>query len=121
MAMTRGKMIREKRIRLGLSQEEVAGAARIYQQSYSDIEGDRTTSPRRAILKAISKMLDIPFESLLLGDDWREPIPESARVVAREYPSLRPENQNRILSIILEDKQQKEEESKDAAPATDSA
>lgn len=119
--MTRGKMIREKRIRLGLSQEEVANAAKISQQSYSDIEGDRTASPRRAILKAIGKMLEIPFESLLLGDDWREPIPESARVVAREYPSLRPENQNRILSIILEDKQQKAEESKAAAVTADPA
>lgn len=117
--MTRGKMIRDKRILLGLSQEAVASAAKISQQSYSDIDGDRTASPRRAILKAIGKMLDIPFESLLLGDDWREPIPESARVVAREYPSLRPENQNRILRIILEDRQQRDKQAQEFATTQD--
>lgn len=62
-------------------------------------------------------MLDIPFESLLLGDDWREPIPEEARVVAREYPHLRPEDKNKILNIILDAKVYREEQKKESTAA----
>jgi transcriptional regulator with XRE-family HTH domain len=106
--MTRGELIRTERIRRGYTQEEVAAAARIKQQSYSDIEADKTASPRRTILKAISKMLDIPFESLLLGDDWREPIPEEGRIIGREYCRLSSEAKNRIMMIILQDKRDTE-------------
>lgn len=63
-------------------------------------------------------MLEIPFESLLLGDDYRgETIPEAARVVAREYPSLSPEAQNKILMIVIEDKQRREAEEESSQPA----
>lgn len=102
--MTRGETIRSARESRGLSQEAVAKAAKISQQSYSDIEADITKSPRRVILERISKMLDIPFESLLLGDDWREPIPEEARVIAREYATLPDDVKNKILMLIVEAK-----------------
>ncbi len=102
--MTRGEMIRAARESRGLSQATVAAAAKIAQQSYSDIEADITKSPRRVILERISKMLDIPFESLLLGDDWREPIPEEARVIAREYATCPDDIKNKILMLIVEAK-----------------
>lgn len=116
--MTRGQLIRTERERRGLSQQQVADTAKISQQTYSDIEGDRIQSPRRPILKAIAKMLEIPFESLLLGDDYRgENIPESARVVAREYPSLSPDAKNKILMIMIEDKQRREAEEESSQSA----
>jgi transcriptional regulator with XRE-family HTH domain len=93
-----------------LNQESLAEAAKISQHTYSDIEGDRIASPRRPILKALAKMLDIPFESLLLGDDWRNepPMSEADRVISREIPGLSPEARNKILVVILEDKQQRD-------------
>ena len=108
--MTRGELIRSERIRRGFVQADMAKAAGISQQTYSDIESDRITSPRRPIMKAISKMLDIPFESLLLGDDWRSepPMSEADRVIAREIPHLSPEARDKIMVVMLEDRQNRE-------------
>ena len=119
--MTRGQLIFAERKRRGLSQQDMAAAAKISQQSYSDIEKDIIKSPRRPILKAIGKMLDIPFESLLLGDDWRNepPMLEKHRVMARELPYLSPEAESKVLVVILEDKQRRQEEAEKEAEQVD--
>jgi len=96
---TRGEIIREARDRLGFSQEQVAAAAKLTQQAYSNIENDRTDQPRRSSLKAIAKKLEIAEDQLFT----LHPAPSrQAQDVAMAYDYLPPIYQARILHTIVE-------------------
>lgn len=102
--MTRGELIKSARNRLGFSQEQVAEFVKLSQQSYSDIELDRIARPRDTTLRAISKMLEIPFETLLLGPGWKESVSQEARVVGQIYDEVPPDVQRRIMLMLLQAK-----------------
>ena len=101
-AKTRGSLIREARIARGYSQEQMSALLNISQQTYSTIEGDVVLNPRRNVLKKISEILDIPFETLLLGTTWSgEQLSEAAQSVARAYEELTPEGKVEIMATIF--------------------
>ena len=102
--MTRGELIKSARSRLGFSQEQVADFVKLSQQSYSDIELDRIARPRETTLRAIGKMLDIPFETLLLGPGWKDEVSQEARVVGQIYDEVPPDVQRRIMLMLLQAK-----------------
>lgn len=98
---TRGQLIKEARLNKGLSQEQVADAAKLTQQAYSNIENDKTDQPRRSALKAIAKILEIQEDALFT---LRMMPSKQAMDVAREYDCLPSNYQARILHTILEAK-----------------
>ena len=102
-AQTRGTLIREARLARGYKQKDMAEMLSISQQAYSTIESDAITNPRRIILKRIAEILDIPFESLLLGTGWNSDQPsEAAQSVARAYDTLPHDARIQVMAVILE-------------------
>ncbi len=98
---TRGKLIRDARQRMGLSQQQVADAAKLTQQAYSNIENDRTDQPRRSALKAIARCLGLDEEQLFT----LQPAPSrEAMTVACAFDTLPANYQARILHTIIEGK-----------------
>lgn len=96
---TRGEIIREARDRLGFSQEQVAAAAKLTQQAYSNIENDRTDQPRRSSLKAIAKKLELAEDQLFT----LHPAPSrQAQDIALAYDTLPPAYQIRMMHIVVE-------------------
>lgn len=99
--MARGELIRTRRDALNLSQQQVADAAHISQQSYAAIELDQVSNPKRSILKAISKMLDIPIETLIMNDQSVTGLSEGAVQVAKEYDKLSSEGKLAVMQALL--------------------
>lgn len=100
--LTRGALIAAKRKALQLTQQQVADAAKITQQSYAAIELDQIQQPKRTILKAISKMLDIPLETLIINDSTVTNLTEGAVQVAREYDRLTKSGKLIVMQAILQ-------------------
>lgn len=100
---TRGELIRQARLMLGLTQEALAEAAHISQQAYSDIEADKTAQPRRSALRAIAHKLELPEEVLILNRPGPVLSKEALRV-AEEYETLPPAIQAKILMTLIEAK-----------------
>ena len=102
---TRGQVIRNARLALGLSQEAVAEVAKITQQAYSDIENDKTGQPRRSALRAIARMLELPEDALILNKPGAPcGASKEARMIAEEYDHLPAAWQAKILITLLEAK-----------------
>jgi transcriptional regulator with XRE-family HTH domain len=57
-------MIKEKRLELGYTQDELANKLQIFKQQLSNIETGRIRMPHRHI-KKISKVLKIPIDDLV--------------------------------------------------------
>jgi transcriptional regulator with XRE-family HTH domain len=72
MIKTLGQSIRERRIELGLTQEELAERIgdSVRQAEISRLERDHITLPRRARLEQIARALDIPIGVLLSHSGW---------------------------------------------------
>ena len=69
---TFGEFIRQRRLELGLSQDELAGriGLNVRQADVSRMENDRITLPRRQRLEALAQALEIPIGDLLIHSDW---------------------------------------------------
>lgn len=95
----------------GLSQCELAGMVEISQQALAKIESGATARPSRDILERIAIILDIPFETLLLGDDIAAlNISEAGARVAREYDLADKDTQAKIMLILISQRQQRDRE-----------
>lgn len=101
---TRGELLKSRREALGFTQQDVATRLHITQQSYHAIETDVVVNPRRTTLKGLAKMLDIPYETLLLGPGWQDEVSEQGRVVGQMYDKLPREEQQQILFMLLQAK-----------------
>lgn len=80
---TLGKFIRQRRIELGMTQEELAERVgdNARQADISRIENDHVTLPRRARLSAIADALDVPVGALLARSGW-----EGAEAIRSDPP-----------------------------------
>ena len=69
---TLGRLIRRRRIELGLTQEQLAervgGSMR--QAEVSRLENDRVLLPRRERLERIAEVLEVPLGELLVRSGW---------------------------------------------------
>lgn len=72
MPATLGQLIRERRMDLGLTQEELAErvGAGVRQSEISRLERNRVTLPRRQRMVEIAQALDIPVGLLLARSGW---------------------------------------------------
>lgn len=124
---TLGAVIRERRIELGLTQEELAEriGPTFRQSEVSRLERGRVALPRRRRLEAIAAALDLPVGELLAASGWAGAAaiaPGDARavvgeagtnasagvVVAREAvsaPGPGPANVDRLRAAILESRE----------------
>lgn len=103
--MSRGTTVREKRKEAGLTQEQVAKSIKVTQQTYSDFENDRIVNLRRSAVDALAKLLDIPVETLLIGE--RDTISKEARAIAMSYDRASRAVRERIALELLIDQQQR--------------
>ncbi len=90
MAATLGQLIRERRMDLDLTQEQLAARVGegVRQSEISRLERNRITLPRRQRMEQIAVALDIPLGVLLAGSGWAgaetiipEPAPQPAATV----------------------------------------
>lgn len=72
MPATLGQLIRERRMELGLTQEELAErvGVGVRQSEISRLERNRVTLPRRQRMEEIAQALDIPVGLLLARSGW---------------------------------------------------
>ncbi|MEJ7902472.1 MAG: helix-turn-helix transcriptional regulator, partial [Thermomicrobiales bacterium] len=72
MVATLGQLIRERRMELNLTQEELAERVGdgVRQSEISRLEKNRVTLPRRQRLEQLSEALDIPVGVLLARSGW---------------------------------------------------
>jgi transcriptional regulator with XRE-family HTH domain len=72
MGTSLGRLIRQRRIELGLTQEELAERVGdgVRQAEISRLERDRVTLPRRGRLEQIAQALDVPMGELLARSGW---------------------------------------------------
>jgi transcriptional regulator with XRE-family HTH domain len=72
MGASLGRLIRQRRIELGLTQEELAERVGdgVRQAEISRLERDRVTLPRRGRLEQIAQALDVPMGELLARSGW---------------------------------------------------
>ncbi len=74
MQETLGTFIRERRMELGLTQEELAERVSegVRQSEISRLEHDRVTLPRRARLEQIAAALDVSMGDLMVRTGWMD-------------------------------------------------
>ncbi|MBA3275627.1 MAG: helix-turn-helix domain-containing protein [Chloroflexia bacterium] len=74
MQETLGTFIRERRMELGLTQEELAERVGegVRQSEISRLEHDRVTLPRRARLEQIAAALDVSMGDLMVRTGWMD-------------------------------------------------
>jgi transcriptional regulator with XRE-family HTH domain len=72
MAATLGQLIRQRRMELGLTQEELAErlGEGVRQAEISRLERNGVALPRRARLEQIARALDVPLGVLLARSGW---------------------------------------------------
>ncbi len=72
MAVTLGQLIRERRMELNLTQEELAERVGdgVRQSEISRLERNRVTLPRRQRMEQLAEALDIPVGVLLARSGW---------------------------------------------------
>ncbi|HRD65732.1 MAG TPA: helix-turn-helix transcriptional regulator [Candidatus Competibacter sp.] len=99
--IARGELLRTKREQLNLTQQQVADAAHVTQQTYAAIELGQTKQPRKATLKAIGKKLMIPIEQLLLDDEEASGLSEEAILVAKTYDRLSQNGKLQVMQTML--------------------
>ena len=70
---TLGAYIRERRLELGMTQEELANRAgdNLRQADISRLEHDRVSLPRRSRLDALAAALDVPVGAMLARSGWQ--------------------------------------------------
>ena len=110
---TLGKLIRRRRLELGLSQEQLADLVgeHMRQAEISRLENDHVSLPRRERLERLAEALDVPLGELLARSGWtgadeflRPAEPPSLTVL--EPPTLRtPEEKLEQIENILEQAQ----------------
>lgn len=91
---TTGPVIRDRRLELGLTQEQLAEliADGVGQVDVSRMERDQITLPRRPRLEAIAGALNLPIGALLMRSGWVEATrrPAVDAVPARARPDQQP-------------------------------
>ena len=94
---TLGQVIRQRRMELGFTQEELAERIGdgVRQAEVSRLERDRVTLPRRARLEEIARALKLPVGMLLARSGWVGADRELERIdnppLAAEPPPFEPE------------------------------
>ncbi|HEV2073822.1 MAG TPA: helix-turn-helix transcriptional regulator [Thermomicrobiales bacterium] len=69
-----GQFIRERRVELGLTQEQLAERVgdNVRQAEISRLERDRVSLPRRARMERLAKALEVSLGTLLLRTGWMD-------------------------------------------------
>jgi transcriptional regulator with XRE-family HTH domain len=83
-----GAYIRERRIELGLSQEQLAeriGATKV-QSDISRLERGRVSLPRPSVLMALAAALEVPVGNLLIASGWFDECRIVEPVVGQRIP-----------------------------------
>lgn len=72
--VTLGQFIRERRIGLGLTQEQLAARVgdNVRQAEISRLERDRVSLPRRARMERLARALEVSLGTLLLRTGWMD-------------------------------------------------
>ena len=63
-----GPALKAARERLGLTQEQVADAARMHRGSYNRLENEKKKETSGSKLRRIAKLLGVPMEALITDD-----------------------------------------------------
>lgn len=109
--------LRHARKLRGLSQVQLAEAAKVTQASISDLERGKSKSFRGETLVAIARTLHVSPEWLAKGvgrmeDDDMPPLPIEAQRVARDWLKLAPEVRVKIADMLREMVKQSQAETK---------
>ena len=106
--MIASAVLRAARKATDMNQDDLGDKVGVSGQYIGKLERGEAKNPSREIIERISKVLDIPFESLLLGDDAKEGLGEPEVMVARGYRDALMKNQLAIFAILLKDKEERE-------------
>ena len=99
--MNSGLMLKMARQKAGLTQDELGAQVEVSGQYIGKLERGEAKNPSRAIIKRISEVLDIPFESLLYGSDAREGVTEQDILLARAIRDLPSHYQIEISALVI--------------------
>ncbi len=106
--MIASAVLRAARKATDMNQDALGDKVGVSGQYIGKLERGEAKNPSREIIERISKVLDIPFESLLLGEDAREGLSERDIMVAREYRDAPSKYQIEVMAILLKARHERE-------------